>query len=338
MIEGNNKSQFLTRFKKNKRGLFSFIVLCALFIISLFAEFLANDKPLFVWFDGKFYLPIFKEISEKEFGGELQTTADFRDPTVQELISKKGWMVMPPIPFNYDTINLESNSPSPSHPSLVNLFGTDDQGRDVLSRVIYGIRISLLFAICLSFFSGLIAIFLGAIQGYYAGLIDISLQRFTEIWASLPVMFLLIIFSAIIAPSFFTLLILMMMFSWMSLANLVRAEFLRLRNFEFVMASKALGANSWRIIFHHILPNASPIIIANLPFLMASSLTTLTALDFLGFGLPVGSASLGEILAQGKNNIQAYWLGIVGFVSITIILASLIFLGEAVRDGFDTRK
>jgi len=338
MLEGNNKSQFLTRFKKNKRGLFSFIVLCQLLIISIFAEFIANDKPLIVSFANKFYFPIFKEISEKEFGGELETGADFRDPAVKELISKKGWMIMPLIEFSYDTINLESKSPAPSHPTSDNLFGTDDQGRDVFSRVIYGIRISLLFAICLSFFTGLIAIFLGAIQGYFAGLIDISLQRFTEIWASLPMMFLLIIFSTIIAPSFFTLLILMMMFSWMSLASIVRAEFLRLRNFEFVMASKALGASSWRIIFCHILPNASPIIIANLPFLMASSLTTLTALDFLGFGLPVGSASLGEILAQGKNNLQAYWLGIVGFVSITIILSSLIFLGEAVRDGFDTRK
>jgi microcin C transport system permease protein len=338
MLEGNNKSQFLTRFKKNKRGLVSFIVLCALFTISLFAELIANDKPLIVRFDDKFYLPIFKEISEKEFDGELQTGADFRDPVVKELINKKGWMIMPLIEFSYDTINLESNSPAPSHPTSDNLLGTDDQGRDVLSRVIYGVRISLLFALGLSFFSGLIAIFLGAIQGYFAGLIDISLQRFTEIWASLPMMFLLIIFSAIIAPSFFTLLVLMTLFSWISLAGVVRAEFLRLRNFEFVMASRALGASSWRIIFRHILPNASPIIIANLPFLMASSLTTLTALDFLGFGLPVGSASLGEILAQGKNNLQAYWLGITGFVSITIILSSLIFLGEEVRDGFDVRK
>ena len=268
----------------------------------------------------------------------MQTNAHFRDPAVINLIEKKGWLIMPIIPFSYDTINLASNSPAPSSPSLTNLFGTDDQGRDVLARMIYGIRISLFFALALSFFSVIISIFLGSIQGYFVGLVDISLQRFIEIWSSLPMLFLLIIFSSIITPSFLTLLILMMLFNWMPLASQIRAEFLRLRNFEFVMASKALGASSSRIIFRHILPNASPIIIANLPFLVASSLTTLTALDFLGFGLPVGEASLGEILAQGKNNLQAYWLGLVGFASVTIILSSLVFVGEAVRDGFDTRK
>jgi len=333
-----NKNEFLTKFKKNKRGLWSFIILTSLFSISLFCEFIANDKPLIVRYDKKFYFPIFKQVNEEEFSGQLKTPADYRDPYVQELINAKGWFIMPLIPFSYDTINLNLDSPAPSHPAYENLFGTDDQGRDVLARLIYAIRLSMLFAISLSFLTIILAIFIGAIQGYFAGIIDLSMQRFIEIWSSLPMMFLLIIFSAIIAPSFFSLLIIMLMFSWISLASIVRAEFLRLRNFEFVNASKSLGASPWRIIFRHILPNASPVILANLPFLIASSLTTLSALDFLGLGMPVGSPSFGEILAQGKNNIQAYWLGLVGFFSLTIMLTCLVFVGEAIRDGFDVRK
>lgn len=333
-----NKNEFLTKFKKNKRGLWSFVILTSLFSISLFCEFIANDKPLIVRYDKKFYFPIFKQVNEEEFSGQLKTPADYRDPYVQELINAKGWFIMPLIPFSYDTINLNLDSPAPSHPTYGNLFGTDDQGRDVLARLIYAIRLSMLFAISLSFLTIILAIFIGAIQGYFAGIIDLSMQRFIEIWSSLPMMFLLIIFSAIIAPSFFSLLIIMLMFSWISLASIVRAEFLRLRNFEFVNASKSLGASPWRIIFRHILPNASPVILANLPFLIASSLTTLSALDFLGLGMPVGSPSFGEILAQGKNNIQAYWLGLVGFFSLTIILTCLVFVGEALRDGFDVRK
>lgn len=333
-----NKNEFLTKFKKNKRGLWSFIILTSLFSISLFCEFIANDKPLIVRYDKKFYFPIFKQVNEEEFSGQLKTPADYRDPYVKELINAKGWFIMPFIPFSYDTINLNLDSPAPSHPTYENLFGTDDQGRDVLARLIYAIRLSMLFAISLSFLTIILAIFIGAIQGYFAGIIDLSMQRFIEIWSSLPMMFLLIIFSAIIAPSFFSLLIIMLMFSWISLASIVRAEFLRLRNFEFVNASKALGASPWRIIFRHILPNASPVILANLPFLIASSLTTLSALDFLGLGMPVGSPSFGEILAQGKNNIQAYWLGLVGFFSLTIMLTCLVFVGEAIRDGFDVRK
>lgn len=333
-----SNNQFLTRFKKNKRGLWSFIILVSLFGISLFCEFIANDKPLIVKYDHKYYFPIFNEITEEEFSGELKTPADYRDPYVQELINAKGWFIMPIIPFSYDTINLNLDSPAPSSPTVENLFGTDDQGRDVLARLIYAIRLSMIFALSLSFLTIFLAITIGAIQGYFAGILDLSMQRFIEIWSSLPMMFLLIIFSAIIAPSFLTLLLIMLMFSWISLSSMVRAEFLRLRNFEFVMASKALGASSWRIIFRHILPNASPIIIANLPFLIASSLTTLSALDFLGLGMPVGSPSFGEILAQGKNNIQAYWLGLVGFFSLTIILTCLVFVGEALRDGFDVRK
>ena len=289
-------------------------------------------------FNGDFYFPIFHEVSEKNFGGKFETAADFRDPQVQELIEKNGWIIFPPIRFSYDTINYEIKTPAPSKPSLANLFGTDDQGRDVLARVIYGIRISLIFGLVLTFFSTALGIFLGAIQGYFGGIIDLILQRFMEIWSSMPILFLLIILSSIIEPSFFTLLGLMLLFSWMSIVSYVRAEFLRLRNFDFVRASKALGASNSRIIFRHILPNASPIIIANIPFLLAGSITTLTSLDFLGLGLPIGSPSLGELLSQGKNNLTAYWLGITGFVTITLILTFLVFIGEAVRDAIDTRK
>jgi len=329
---------FTAKFNKNRRGYFSFIILATLFLITIFAEFLTNDKPLAVYFKNKFYFPIIQNIPEKNFGGEFETQADFRDPAVQELINKNGWMIFAPIPFSYQTINFNIKTPAPSKPTLTNLLGTDDNGRDVLARVIYGIRISLIFGLVLTFFSAILGIFLGAIQGYFGGLCDLILQRFLEIWSSMPVLFLLIILSSIITPSFFTLLILMLLFSWMSLVGYVRAEFLRLRSFDFVRASKALGASNSRIIFRHILPNASPVILANLPFLLAGSIATLTSLDFLGLGLPIGSPSLGELLAQGKNNLNAYWLGISGFVTITTILTLLVFIGEALRDAFDTRK
>jgi len=329
---------FFTKFKKNRRGYFSFLIFAFLFFSTIFAEFIANDKPLLVRFDGNFYFPILKDISEKNFGGEFETATDFRDPKVQELIKKNGWIIFPPIPFSYDTINFNIKTPAPSKPTAENLLGTDDNGRDVLARVIYGIRISLIFGLILTFFSAILGIFLGAIQGYFGGLCDLILQRFIEIWSSMPVLFLLIILSSIIEPGFFILLGLMLLFSWMSLVSYVRAEFLRLRNFDFVRASRALGASNSRIIFRHILPNASPIIIANLPFLLAGSITTLTSLDFLGLGLPIGSPSLGELLSQGKNNLTAYWLGITGFVTITLILTLLVFIGEAIRDAFDTRN
>ncbi len=328
---------FFTKFKKNRRGYFSFLILLSLFLFTLLAEFFANDKPLLVRFGGKFYFPIFREISEKNLGGVFETAADFRDPIVQELVQKKGWMIRAPIPFSYDSINYKALDPAPSKPTSQNILGTDDSGRDVLARVIYGIRISLIFGLVLTFFSAVLGIFLGAIQGYFGGLVDLTLQRFMEIWSSMPVLFLLIILSSIIEPNFFTLLGLMLLFGWMSLVGYVRAEFLRLRNFDFVRASKALGASNSRIIFRHILPNASPIIIANIPFLLAGSITTLTSLDFLGLGLPIGSPSLGELLAQGKNNLTAYWLGITGFITITLILTLLVFIGEAVRDALDTR-
>ena len=332
------QSSFFAKFKKNRRGYFSFLAFFFLFSATLFAELIAGEKPLLIRFGGEFYFPIFQEISEEKLGGVFEAPADFRDPAVQKLVEKNGWMIFPPIRFSYDTINYAINTPAPSRPAAENLFGTDDQGRDVLARVIYGIRISLIFGLILTIFSTALGIFLGAIQGYFGGLTDLILQRFMEIWSSMPVLFLLIILSSIIEPNFFTLLGLMLLFSWMAMVSYVRAEFLRLRNFDFVRASRALGASHSRIIFHHILPNASPIIIANLPFLLAGAITTLTSLDFLGLGLPAGSSSLGELLAQGKNNLNAYWLGIAGFATITLILTLLVFIGEALRDAFDTRK
>lgn len=329
---------FIKRFKQNNRGYLSFLLLTFIFITTLFAEFIANDKPLLIRFDNKLYFPITQSYIETEFGGIFETETDFSDPVVQELINKNGWMIFPPIRFSFDSINYQAPSPAPSKPTLTNLLGTDDNGRDVLARVIYGIRISLIFGLILTIFSASIGIALGAIQGYFGGRTDLLLQRFMEIWSSMPVLFLLIILSSIIEPGFFTLLALMLLFSWMSLVSYVRAEFFRLRNFDFVRASKTMGASHSRIIFRHILPNASPIIIANLPFLLAGSITTLTSLDFLGLGLPIGSPSLGELLAQGKNNLNAYWLGITGFSVITIILTLLVFIGEALRDAFDTRK
>lgn len=333
-----SSSQFILRFKKNRYGYYSLIIFLTILLISLCSEFIANNKPLIIKFDNKIYFPIFENISEKFFGGEFETEADYLDPEVTELINKKGWLIYAPVKFSFNTINLSLSNPAPSKPNKENILGTDDQGRDVLARILYGIRISLLFGILLSFFSIVIGIIIGAIQGYFGGLVDLFLQRFTEIWSSMPTLFLLIILSSIIDPSFFILLLLMMLFSWISVSSYVRAEFLRLRNFEFVKASKALGASNLRIIFLHILPNASPIIIANLPFLVAGSITTLTALDFLGLGLPVGYPSIGELLAQGKNNISSYWLGISGFLIITIILSLLVFIGESLRDGFDSRK
>lgn len=329
---------FFTKFKKNRRGYFSFLIFATLFFLTLFAELIANDKPLLLRANGKFYFPIFAQVAEKDLGGEFETAADFRDPAVKKLVAENGWMIMPPIHFSYDTINLAIKTPAPSKPSSENLLGTDDSGRDVLARVIYGIRISLIFGLILAAVSAAIGIFFGAIQGYFGGLTDLVFQRFMEIWSSMPVLFLLIILSAIFEPGFFTLLILMLLFSWMSLVAVVRAEFLRLRKFDFVRASLALGASNSRIIFRHILPNALPVIVSSLPFLVSSSIVTLTSLDFLGLGLPIGSPSLGELLAQGKNNLNAYWLGLSGFMVVTVILTLLVFIGEAVRDAFDSRR
>ncbi len=328
----------IRRFKRNKRGYVSFWIFGVMFILSLFAEFLANDVPLFIWHDGKAFFPILKEYSETEFGGEFDLAADYRDPFVEDLIKEKGWMIWPPIKFSYDTINYDLPSPAPSPPTLENPLGTDDKGRDVLARTIYGFRISVLFGLTLTIFSSIIGVAAGAIMGYYGGRIDILGQRFIEIWSGIPTLFLLIILASVIEPNFWWLLLITLLFSWMSLVGVVRAEFLRARNLEYVQSAKAMGLRDRGIMFKHILPNAMVATLTFLPFILGGSVTTLTALDFLGFGLPVGSPSLGELLAQGKANLQAPWLGITAFVILASMLALLVFVGEGVRDAFDPRR
>ena len=332
-----NKRKMLN-FKNNKRGLYSFYILLLILIFTLPAEFIANDKPLLIKYDNNFYFPIIENYAETEFGGDFETTADYKDTFVTDLIKEKGWLVWPIVQFNHQTVNYNLNVPAPSPPSFENFLGTDDQARDVLARLIYGFRISILFGFLLTIFSSIIGITFGAIQGYLGGLTDLLGQRFIEIWAGMPVLYLLIIVGSIITPSFWVLLILLLLFSWMSLVGVVRAEFLRARNFDYVKAAKCLGMSNSRIIIKHLLPNAMVATITYLPFILAASVTTLTSLDFLGFGLPPGSASLGELLNQGKNNLQAPWLGITGFISISILLSLLVFIGEAIRDAIDPRK
>ena len=326
------------KFKSNKRGYYSLIIFLALFLTSMSANFIANDKPLLVKYQDSYYFPIFKKYPETTFGGQFKSEADYKDPYVTNLIKSNGFIIFPPIKFSYDTINLDISSSAPTAPDSQNILGTDDQGRDLLARLLYGVRISLIFGIILSALSLVIGVSFGAVQGYFGGKIDLFFQRFIEIWSTMPILFLLIIISSIIEPSFMILLSIMLLFSWLGLVGFVRAEFLRLRNFDFVKASAVSGSSDLRIIFRHILPNASPIIIANLPFLIAGSITTLTSLDFLGFGLSFGYPSLGEVLNQGKNNINAYWIGISGFLTITILLTLLVFIGEALRNAFDSRS
>jgi len=337
-MENRLLKERVRRFKRNKRGYVSFWIFAAMFVLSLFAEFIANDVPLFIWHDGNAFFPIVKEYAETEFGGEFDLAADYRDPFVEELIKEKGWLIWPPIKFSYDTINYDLPSPAPSPPTLENPLGTDDKGRDVLARTIYGFRISVLFGLTLTIFSSIIGVIAGAIMGYYGGRIDILGQRFIEIWSGIPTLFLLIILASVIQPNFWWLLLITLLFSWMSLVGVVRAEFLRARNFEYVQAAKAMGLKDRGIMFKHILPNAMVATLTFLPFILGGSVTTLTALDFLGFGLPTGSPSLGELLAQGKANLQAPWLGITAFVILAVMLALLVFIGEGVRDAFDPRR
>lgn len=328
----------LRRFKRNRLGLASAWIFCVLFFISLFAEFVANDRPLLLRYGGRLYAPVLKDWPETEFGGEFKTTADYRDPFVQNLIEQDGWMVWPPIRFSHNTINYNLPSPAPSPPTAVNLLGTDDRGRDVLARVIYGFRISVLFGLSLTVVSSIIGVSVGAVMGYYGGRVDILGQRFIEIWGSLPTLFILIILSSVIQPNFGWLLGILLLFSWMSFVGVVRAEFLRARNFEYVLSARAMGLSDRLIIYRHVLPNAMVATLTFMPFSLTGGITALTSLDFLGFGLPPGSPSLGELLAQAKANLQAPWLGLSAFVVLALILSLLVFTGEAVRDAFDPRK
>jgi microcin C transport system permease protein len=335
---GSQRLKRWQRFKKNQRAFVSLWIFGLLFVMSLCAEFVANDKPILVRFDGRFYFPIVVEYSELVFGGEFDINTDYRDPYIADLIEAQGWMLRPPITFSYNTINYNLPSPAPSPPTRENWFGTDDRGRDVAARVIYGFRISVLFGLILTLFSSIIGISLGALQGYYGGRFDIIFQRFMEVWSGMPTLFLLIILSSVMEPNFWWLLGITLLFGWMSLVGVVRAEFLRARNFEYVLAARAMGMRHSRIMFVHILPNAMTSALSYLPFILGGSITTLTSLDFLGFGLPVGSPSLGELLSQGKANLHAPWLGIAAFVVLALTLTLLVFIGEGVRDAFDPRR
>jgi microcin C transport system permease protein len=349
-------------FKANKRGYWSLWIFLVLFVCSLGAEFIANDKPFFVSFEGKSFFPALIDYPETAFGGDFETAADYRDPYLQKLIAEKGgFMLWPPIRFSYNTHNLDLPTPAPSPPTWLlteaqckeveerkhlascsdleyNWLGTDDQGRDVVARMIYGFRISVLFGLILTIISSVIGVGAGAVQGYFGGWTDLLFQRFIEIWTSIPELYLLLIISSVLVPGFFILLGILLLFSWVSLVGLVRAEFLRGRNFEYIQAARALGVSNPVIMFRHLLPNAMVATMTMLPFILSGSVMELTALDFLGFGLPPGSPSLGEMLQQGKSNIQAPWLGLAGFFTVAIMMSLLIFIGEAVRDAFDPRK
>ena len=327
----------IIQFRANRRGFWSLWIFLGIFLISLFAEGVANDKPLLVIFEDRLYFPVIETVLESEYGGEFATEAEYRDDYVRELIENKGSIYWPLIRYSYDTINYNLPSPAPSFPTKENWIGTDDQGRDVVARLIYGFRISVIFGLVLTILSSIVGVAAGAVQGYFGGRIDILGQRFIEIWSGLPVLFLLIILSSFVEPNFWWLLLIMFLFSWMGLVGVVRAEFLRGRNLEYVRAARALGMSHFRIMSRHILPNAMVATMTFMPFILSGSITTLTALDFLGFGLPPGSPSLGELLAQGKANLHAPWLGISGFAVIALQLSLLVFIGEGVRDAFDPR-
>ncbi|MBB3932671.1 microcin C transport system permease protein [Kaistia hirudinis] len=348
-------------FRHHRRGYRSLWLFLALFAITLCSEFIANDRPLLVSYKGELLLPVFNDYPEEKFGGFLATT-NYRDPYIQEEINANGWMIWPPIRYSYNTVNNDMAMPAPAKPWWLipadqrcigypqgaadpnctlgnfNWLGTDDQGRDVVARLLYGVRISVLFGLILTVLSSVIGIAAGAIQGYFGGWIDLIFQRFIEIWSSLPELYILLIIASILVPSFWILLLILLAFNWVRLVGLVRAEFLRARNFEYVRAARALGVGNRTIIIRHVLPNAMVATLTFLPFILNGSITTLTSLDFLGFGLPPGSPSLGELLAQGRNNLQAPWLGLTGFIVISLILSLLVFIGEAVRDAFDPRK
>lgn len=328
----------LHNFRANKRGFWSLWVFLTLFTLTLFAEFIANDRPFIVSFEGSIYFPIFKDYPETTFGGTFETAADYKSPYLQELIKADGWMIWPIIRYNHQTVAWDLPEPAPSSPGGSHWLGTDDQARDVVARMIYGFRISVLFGVTLTIVSAVVGVSAGAVQGYFGGWVDLLFQRFIEIWGSMPVLFLLIILASLVEPNFWWLLGIMLLFSWMGFVGVVRAEFLKVRNYDYVRAARGLGVSDPVIMFRHVLPNAMVATVTFLPFTLTGSITTLTGLDFLGFGLPPGSASLGEVLAQGKANLQAPWLGLTGFFSLAIMLSLLVFAGEALRDAFDPRK
>ena len=329
----------LRTFRAHKRGFWSLVIFLVLFGVTGMAEFIANDRPLLVRYDGRLYAPVVQSLSEDTFGPDfLPTEADFTDPQLAAAIREKGWILWPAIPYSYNTLIKDSSRPAPAPPSWQNLLGTDDQARDVLARVIYGFRLSVLFGFTLTLVSSVIGIAAGAVQGFYGGWTDLLFQRFIEIWSGMPQLFLLIILASIVTPTFGILLLFLLLFSWMALTGVVRAEFLRGRNLDYVRAAQALGVSNAAIMRRHVLPNALVATLSFLPFTLSGSVTVLASLDFLGFGLPPGSASLGELVAQGKANLTAPWLGMSAFLVLGGVLVLLIFIGEAVRDAFDPRK
>ena len=328
----------LDAFRRNRRGWWSFWIFLTLFGVSLFAEFIANDKPILVQFDGSYYVPVFEAVPETTFGGFFEAETDYTDPFVQELIEEKGWMVWPLIPYSYNTQVLDLPSPAPSPPDLSHWLGTDDKARDVVARMIYGFRISVLFGLALVILTGVIGVTIGLAQGFFGGAFDLIGQRFIEIWVSLPTLYLLIILASLVTPNFWWLLGIMVLFGWTGFVGPVRAETLRARNLDFVRASRALGVSNAVIMRRHILPNAMVATLTFMPFVLSGAVTSLASLDFLGFGLPPGSPSLGELIKQGKENLQAPWLGLTAFFTVGVMLTLLVFIGEAVRDAFDPRK
>jgi microcin C transport system permease protein len=339
---GFNITQLTARrienFRSNRRGYYSLVIFLILLVISLFAEVIANDKPIVVSYRGSLYFPVLKDYPETTFGGTFVTEAKYRSAYVRKKIEADGWMIWPPIPFSYNTTITDLPGPAPSPPDGINWLGTDDQARDVMARAIYGFRISVLFGIALTICTTIIGVLAGAVQGYFGGWLDLSFQRFLEVFGSLPTLYILLILSAIFPPSIISLFMILLVFGWTWPVGVVRAEFLRVRNLEYVRAAKALGMSDWRVMTKHILPNAMVTTLTFLPFTLGGSVTILTSLDFLGLGLPPGSPSLGEMLNQGKNNLQAPWLGITGFVVTGAMLILLIFIGEAIRDAFNPRK
>lgn len=330
--------QGIQRFKQNRLGFFCLIIFLIVFVLSSMAELIANDKPLLVRYQQHFYFPVVKSYPETTFGGVFETEADYRDPAVQQMINAHGWQLWPIVHYSYQTPNLELAVPVPSPPTSENWLGTDDQGRDVFARLLYGLRVSLLFGFALTLFSAILGILVGAIQGYYGGWVDLLGQRILEVWGGLPMLFMVMILVSMFTPNVYWLFLIMLIFGWTTLVGLVRAEFLRARHLDYVRAARSLGVRDGRIILRHILPNALSSSLSQLPFMLTANITALTALDFLGYGLSPDAASLGELLLQGKNNLNAPWLALSGFFSLALVLSLLIYIGEAARDAFDPRR